>query len=387
MKVPDFNKEHVSNLATQIKKNTDPDVIRVLAKQHSKQLQEITQSIAKEQAAIAAKILPMLKLPSPTPGSILGWVNKTVTGFAMPQLEAQVGLVKQLSEAASSVSEITSALNEIQKYIKEAQDLADSVKAELNGVIGDALGPINELVREADNVIGDTLSVIGDVQTLVNNVTGGTTQFDLSSPSAFLASADTTLQTFQTEAAAVLNAEPPVVDSAPFITGNSVVGQALSANSGTWLGTGPFGYRFQWYRNDEPIPGANSVAYSLTTNDFDQIVKCLVTTTNKADEVESFSNVLGPIQDIPRNTQVPQLSSPVAKVSTAISTSNGEWTGTAPITFQYQWLSNDTEIVGANSSSFTPNSTFVNKTLKCVVIATNPVGSANSTSQPAFVIS
>lgn len=387
MQIPSFNKEHVSNLATQIKKNTDPDVIKVLAKQHSKQVQEITQTIAKEQAAIAAKILPMLKLPSPTPGSILGWVTRTVTGFAMPQMSAQIGLIQQLSQAASSVSEISGALGELQKFVNEAKGLTDSVKKELSGVIGDALGPINSLVSEANAVIGDTLTTIGNVQTLVNTVTGGTTQFDLSSPAAFLASADATLQSFQAEADAVLNAEPPAVDADPFLTGNSVVGQIVSANTGTWVGTGPVSYAFQWYRNEEPIPSANSSTYTLAVDDFGQTVKCLIIATNKADEVQSFSDVIGPIQDIPRNIQVPQLSSPVAKVSSAISTSVGEWSGTTPVTYQYQWLSNDAVITGANSSSFTPNSTFVNKTLKCVVTATNPIGSANSTSQPAFVIS
>lgn len=391
MKMPDFNKDHVKNIANQMKKNTDPEVLKVLVKQHTKQIQEIANSIAKEQAAITAKILPMLQLPQPTPGSILGWVNKTVTGFSMPQLEAKIGLVKQLSEVADAVSDITDAIAEVQKYIKEAQDLIDDVRKELDEVIGEALGAVNDIMSEVNGAIGDALGAIGEVQDLVNAVTGGVAAFDVSSPEAFLSSVDSTLDIFRADAEAVLTAVAPEVStdvsSLPTLSGSPVVGQSLTCSSGTWGGTGPFTYRYQWYRGEEPLPGANSSMLTLTPNEYNRLVKCLVVATNKAGETESLSDVFGPIQDMPRITQPPQLSSPVAKTTVAISTSNGEWSGTSPITFQYQWLSNDVEIAGANSSSFTPNSTFINTTLKCTVIATNPIGTANSTSQPSFVIS
>src|SRR5207249_2883835 len=43
---------------------------------------------------------------------------------------------------------------------------------------------------------------------------------------------------------------PPSVVSAPVISGTAQVGQTLTSSTGTWNGTQPLSYSYQWYRCD-----------------------------------------------------------------------------------------------------------------------------------------
>lgn len=73
-----------------------------------------------------------------------------------------------------------------------------------------------------------------------------------------------------------------------------------------------------------------------------------------------------------------------AVVSSAVSVT-GAATGTAPITYSYQWTLDGVNIGGATTSSYTPISGDATKALRCVVTATNAYGSTNGTSNAATV--
>ena len=387
MQVPSFNTEHVKNLAEQMKKNTDPDVIRVLSKQHMKQVSDIAAAISKEQAEIAAKLLPLLKLPSPTPPSILKWVKKVATGFATPQLEAQIKFIQKTAKVSAAVGEISSALAEVQKIISEIQEVSDEIKGELSALVGDALGEIGNLTQEADKLIGDSLSAIGDAQSLVNAVTGGSASFDLSSPSAFLSSADSSLQALKAEAQVILSAVAPVNTVLPTISGTAEVGQTLTLSStGTWTGTAPIEYTKQWKRDGVDIPGATGNTYVLTMDDYNRTISCAVTADNNADNVVAVSDPTATVVAYgPTNTVDPAVTG-TAQVGQTLTCSTGTWTGTATISYSYQWVRNDTMVFGANSSTYSVTSSDLGATLKCAVTASNPVSSVTEVTAPTVAV-
>lgn len=90
----------------------------------------------------------------------------------------------------------------------------------------------------------------------------------------------------------------------------------------------------------------------------------------------------------PINVVKPVVSG-VGAVGQVLTTTNGEWLGAAPITFQYEWFINGTTpIAGANSQTYTVQAGAAGNSISSKVIATNGVGihnadSANSIHIPA----
>jgi hypothetical protein len=87
---------------------------------------------------------------------------------------------------------------------------------------------------------------------------------------------------------------------------------------------------------------------------------------------------------IPANTVAPVVSG-TATVGQTLSTTNGTWSGIPTPTFTYQWQRVTTNISGATSSTYVLVAADVGSTIRCVVTATNTVGStsANSNSTAA----
>ena len=73
---------------------------------------------------------------------------------------------------------------------------------------------------------------------------------------------------------------PPVSTSDPVISGINVVGQTLSCTDGTWTGSLPITFTYQWKRNGLDILGATSSTYVLVQADAANTISCVVTATN-----------------------------------------------------------------------------------------------------------
>ena len=78
---------------------------------------------------------------------------------------------------------------------------------------------------------------------------------------------------------------------APVISGTAVVGQVLSSTTGTWTGTAPITYSYQWKRGATNI-GTNSSTYTLVSADAGQSITCVVTATNAGGSANATSNAL-----------------------------------------------------------------------------------------------
>jgi len=93
----------------------------------------------------------------------------------------------------------------------------------------------------------------------------------------------------------------------------------------------------------------------------------------------------------PNNTTVPQISGK-AQVGQTLTTDNGTWSGTAPLTFTYQWrICNDNgnachDITGAAGNEYTLKAGDAGNTIRVQVTAKNSDGSDSATSVPTAAI-
>jgi hypothetical protein len=188
-------------------------------------------------------------------------------------------------------------------------------------------------------------------------------------------------------------AAPPVNTTPPTVSGGARQGETATAQPGTWSGTPPLSYAYQWQRCDlagancADIPGATGQSYTLTVADVAGRVRVRVTATNAGGSASAFSATASVNPASPSNTTPPAISG-TARDGQTLTASDGTWSGTPPFTYARQWLRCDasgascTAIAGATGATYTLTSADVKSTIRVVVTATNAAGSAQSTSSP-----
>lgn len=93
------------------------------------------------------------------------------------------------------------------------------------------------------------------------------------------------------------------------------------------------------------------------------------------------SNAYAPI-----NTALPTISG-TTQVGSTLSSTTGTWTGTPTPTYSYQWQRNGSNIGGATGSTYTLVPADDGKNVRCVVTATNSVGSVAANSNATAAVS
>ena len=79
---------------------------------------------------------------------------------------------------------------------------------------------------------------------------------------------------------------PPRNTSPPAITGPTMVGKTIKTSTGSWTGSTPMSFAYQWRRCDAAgaacvdVPGANASKYTLVTADGGRTMRVVVTATN-----------------------------------------------------------------------------------------------------------
>jgi hypothetical protein len=189
-------------------------------------------------------------------------------------------------------------------------------------------------------------------------------------------------------------AEPPVSTALPSLTGVARAGQTLSATKGSWTGTEPITYGYEWRRCDASggacaqIADAAGTTYVLAAADVGSTVRVAVRATNAAGSataVSAASAVVASEPTAPVNGEAPTISGE-ARVGESLTASPGSWSGSEPLSYAYQWRACDasgedcSDIEGATEGTHALEATSLGGTVRVAVTASNSVGSATAVS-------
>ena len=192
----------------------------------------------------------------------------------------------------------------------------------------------------------------------------------------------------------IIAAAPPANTSPPTILGTAQQGQTLSASTGTWSGTAPFTYAYQWRRCDTggggcaDIAGASATTYTLVAADLGRTIRVAVTASNSAGSSSQSSAqtaVVAASATPPVNTSPPTIAG-TAQQGQTLSASSGAWSGTAPFTYAYQWRRCDTggggcaDIASATTTTYTLVAADLGTTIRVAVTGSNSAGSSVASS-------
>jgi len=186
---------------------------------------------------------------------------------------------------------------------------------------------------------------------------------------------------------------PPAAPS-----GYAVVGDSLTAAAGSWNGTAPFIYSFQWMSCDTSgsncgdIPNATGPTYTPQTSDAGSTIEAQVTASNGGGSATAVSQPTAVViaASAPVNTYIPVVT-PLGEPALGVTydASAGSWTGTPVIIYGYQWLRCDGSgsscqpIAGATGTSYVLTAADLNRSVEVEVTATNSGGSQTAVSLPA----
>src|SRR5262245_24651802 len=187
----------------------------------------------------------------------------------------------------------------------------------------------------------------------------------------------------------------PSNTSPPTITGTASVGKTLTANPGTWSGTSPITFKYQWQRCDSAGNGCSSITGETTSHrqlvpdDAGHRLRVRITATNSSGSTNVTSGASAVVSasgsGLPVNTKEPSISGAPVQGQT-LQASPGSWSGSSPIAFKYQWLRCDTlgnncvQIAGATGSSRKLDAADTGHRLRVRVTASNSAGSTTAQS-------
>jgi hypothetical protein len=197
----------------------------------------------------------------------------------------------------------------------------------------------------------------------------------------------------QSAPSATVTGVAPANVVAPLVVGLSVTGQTLTATEGTWTGTEPISYTYQWQLCSKAggecsnIAEATKSTFTISDGDATHTLRVVVTAKNIAGSIEKESATTTEVLGVgPKNTEAPKVTG-TATAGQSLTASSGTWTGTEPILYEYEWLRCNTggaECVQAAGASLLSNYTLapadVGHTMRVKVIAKNLVGSASAES-------
>ncbi len=197
-----------------------------------------------------------------------------------------------------------------------------------------------------------------------------------------------------TSATVIIAPFPPANTGLPVITGVAERGVTLAATQGSWTGPDNI-YTYQWQRDAGEgyvnISGATAMTYTLGTDDEGATVRVVVTATDPDATISQASAPTAAVTDaIPVNTDIPSISGTVQRGYT-LTAASGTWAGIGN-GYSYQWQRSAdsgaswTNINNATDSIYAVTKADEANTLRVVVTAVNPDGTATASSAATITV-
>ena len=181
-------------------------------------------------------------------------------------------------------------------------------------------------------------------------------------------------------AGAARTAASPLNSSLPTIGGTAQTGHTLTASNGSWSGTAPIAYTYQWQRCNSSgsscgsIGSATNQNYVASSGDVGKTIRVEVTATNA--DGKARRSPLPPLRSLRpatlRRTRSSRIRPERPQDGKTVTVDNGTWTGLQPITFTYQWQSCTaaaavcTNLAGMTSSSLLVGPSLVGMLLRAI---------------------
>jgi hypothetical protein len=197
----------------------------------------------------------------------------------------------------------------------------------------------------------------------------------------------------------IVGATAPSLSVTPPIQGQNVVDQTLSVGTGTWLGSTPLTYTYEWRRCNPvgdlascvPISLATKSTYVPTTADIGFSLRVYVTATNVTGSSTGITNHTFPVVDKQHFKPVPVDAPAIAgtlQIGRQLTGDAGSFNGDTPITTTLAWQRCDATgaacrtIPGATKVVYFLTVNDLGSTLRFVVTANNAYGTTVADSDP-----
>ena len=188
----------------------------------------------------------------------------------------------------------------------------------------------------------------------------------------------------------------------PTISGQAEQGRTLSASRGSWSGTQPLSYAYQWVRCGSDggradggdcsiVSGATNRDYRLGSSDVGHRMRVRVTATNTEGSITAASNPTSTVGGPPVNTAQPFPRGSMV-VGQLVTADPGTWTGKSPISYSYRWLrckysgGECLKVSGGASRNYRVGSDDIGRKLRFNVTARNSLGSSTVISTESAVV-
>jgi hypothetical protein len=191
-------------------------------------------------------------------------------------------------------------------------------------------------------------------------------------------------------------ATPPSNTAEPAISGRAEQGARLTASTGTWGGSTPISFAYQWVRcgtdGGQPDGGDCAIISRATNRRYDLVradvgfrLRVRVTAMNADGSRTAASNPTGVVVGAPVNTSLPIVQGTMTSGS-VVTANPGSWSGKQPISYSYRWLRCNSaggecaSIGGANGTTYLLTASDVGHKIRFNLTARNSIGSRTVTS-------
>ena len=190
---------------------------------------------------------------------------------------------------------------------------------------------------------------------------------------------------------AVVAPAPPVAEKPlPEVSGKAEDGETLGSSTGTWSGTPPLSFSYQWQRCSnlgeacKNIEGAVGSTYALGHGDVGTTLKVLVTAKNAGGEATAASKVTPIVAPLAPSLIEGLKISGKSEDEQTLTAETGVWKGTPTINYSYLWEACNSSggeckaIEGQTSSTLLVASNNVGQRVRLIVTAKNAGGEASA---------